>query len=95
MHLIIFDPATHSFNPATKTITVSEKDVPFATSYEVKNPKNGSIKKFEFTESTGPEFDPNTKWIYKCGELTLEVCNDKQITALRAENYLRHKLNRD
>lgn len=92
MHLIIFNPEIHSYNPQTKTFSMSEKGMPFSTTYEIKNTETGKTKKFEFSHSTGPEFDPNTKWIYKCDDLTLEVCNDAKITAILAQNYLNAKL---
>jgi len=90
---ITFDPTRHKFSNDTKTISISEKDVTFDTAYTVMNPKTGNSKRFDFTHSTGSEFDPNTKWIYKADNgVTLEVCNDAVITEIRAKEYLKHKL---
>ena len=74
------------------TFTGSEKDILFATSYEVTNPKTDKTVVFEFTHSTGPEFDPNTSWVYKskCG-IYLIIENEAKITARNAENYLKAK----
>lgn len=89
-----------NFNQETKTITLSERDIPFATEYEahIKTDKEPMKVNFEFAHSTGPEFDPNTKWIYKsknCAPgMTLEVCNDKQMTERAAANYLAAKTRR-
>jgi hypothetical protein len=80
--------------PEGKLFIISERDVRFATEYELYNPKTGGTKRFDFVESTGPEFDPATSYIYKCteDEYTLEVANDPEITARNAENYLKAKL---
>ena len=83
------------YHAATKTFSISEKGIPFATEYELFNPKTSESKLFVLEGSTGPEFDPNTKWIYKHESLTLEVCNDAQITKERVDAYLDHKLNRE
>lgn len=90
---INFNSEKHHYNVETKTFTMSEKDVRFDTQYNIKNLKTGNSELFDFVHSTGPEFDPNTKWIYKSQTgLTLEVCNDKEITEQLAKNYLEHKL---
>lgn len=81
-----------SYDKSTKTITVSERDVSFATTYKVISHRTGAEKVFEFDHSTGPEFDPNTKWIYKSADgLTLAVANDATMTAAAAEQYLEAK----
>ena len=73
-------------------ITISEKDVPFDTDYNVISPTNGN-KHFKFTHSTGPEFDKDTKWIYVSEDgIRLAVCNDTQMVKVAAENYLKAKL---
>ena len=93
---IVFNKEKHKFSKENNLFTISEKDVTFDTKYSMKNPKTGNSKLFEFKESTGCEFDPNTKWIYKSEDgITLEVCNDPAITKLREKSYLNHKLNRD
>lgn len=75
-----------------KVITISEKGLPFATEYVVVSPKGGE-KEFKFTHSTGPEFDPNTKWIYKSDDgLQLAVCNDAEMVKVAAKAYLDAKL---
>jgi hypothetical protein len=83
----------YNYNPLTETFSVSEKDVPFATEYNLIS-LIGNTKVFKFSHSTGPEFDPNTKWIYKADDrFILEVCNDAKQTAINAKNYLNAKLN--
>jgi len=92
MTTIIYDSKKHVYHKLQKLFSMSEKDVTFDTSYKVVNPKTNNSVVFNFTHSTGPEFDPETKYIYKSDDgLTLEVCNDKKITAIRAQNYLEAK----
>jgi hypothetical protein len=82
----------YTWNKNTKTFSMSEKDVRFATEYEIFNPKTGGSKDFKFTHATGPEFDPNTKWIYSSFDgFVLEVCNDAKITKQRAADYVAAK----
>lgn len=72
-------------------ITISEKDVPFGTEYNVTSP-TGNSKVFKFTHSTGPEFDVNTKWMYKSDDgLQLAVCNDADMVRAAAAAYLKAK----
>ena len=90
-HIIVLADVPYSVRNGK--IFVSERDVVFSTSYDVISPKTGHIKRFNFECSTGPEFDPKTEWIYKSAEgIRLHVCNDAQITKLRADSYLKHKL---
>lgn len=90
---ILFDSKKHTYDKSTDTISISERDVSFDTSYKIINPKTGNFVVFDFKYSTGPEFDPNTKYVYKSwgDDLTLEVVNDKEITAMRASSYLEAK----
>lgn len=91
---IILNPATFTYNKETKTFTISEKDVPFATEYHLVNKTTGNRKLFSFSHSTGSEWDVDTKYIYKSTDgITLEVCNDEEITKKRSEMYLQAKLN--
>ena len=94
MHNIIFDKTKHVYNSQTKTFIMSERGIPFDTSYTITNPKTGKSMLFDFTHSTGPEFDPNTRWVYKSPDktITLEVCNDRQMTKIAADAYLTAKL---
>jgi hypothetical protein len=81
-----------TYNKTTRTFTGSEKDIQFASRYIILNPKTNKGVIFDFSHSTGPEFDPNTKYIYKSEDgLILEVCNDDQITKRNAEKYLKAK----
>lgn len=79
--------------PSTFTFVLSEKFTPsFATEYLVLSPKGGSSV-FKFIHSTGPEFDPNTKWVYKNeNDCELHIENDKVMTERAAEQYLKAKL---
>jgi hypothetical protein len=93
MYTINLDKTKFVYDFNRKTFIVSEKGIPFGTEYEILNPKTGGRRKFKFTNSTGPEFDPNTKWIYESNDgILLEVCNDKQMTKIAAKNYLNAKL---
>lgn len=92
MTTIKFNPKRDQYDPKTRTFTVSERFVPFDTSYLVFNPKTGASRRFDFVRSTGSEWDPNTRWIYqsKCG-LTLEITGDAAIRKAAADSYLEHK----
>jgi hypothetical protein len=93
MTLITLKPGNYRYDPAQKAIHISEKGIPFATDYSVLNSQTGSQKEFTFSHSTGPEFDPTTRWVYKSSDgLTLEVHNDAQMTQLAAQSYLKAKL---
>lgn len=84
---------SYSWRPSDKTILVSEKDVPFATTYEVISDRTGNRMDFDFSHSTGPEFDPRTEWVYKSNhDITLRVCNDPETTRKNAEFYLKAKM---
>jgi hypothetical protein len=90
-----FVKAKLTYDKSTQTFSGSEKYIPFATSYNLRSPKGGS-KIFNFENSTGPEFDPNTKWIYKSNDgYTLEICNDAAITQRNADAYLKGKTQRN
>ena len=92
MITIHFDSKKHYYDKETKMFSVSERDVSFDTSYLLVNPETGKAVEFIFSHSTGPEFDADTKYIYKSENgLTLEVCNDRQITSIRAEMYVAAK----
>lgn len=80
-----------SFDATEKIITVSERDVNFDTTYNVVGKNESRV--FEFDHSTGPEFDPNTIYIYKDKSgYTLQVANDARITEQAAKMYLNRKL---
>lgn len=81
-----------TFNKKENTFYGSEKNIPFDTSYEVKNTETGISVKFNFTHSTGPEFDPKTQWVYKSEQgMLLIVANDAEITRINADNFLKAK----
>ena len=84
-----------TFNKKHNAFYGTEKDIPFDTSYEVKNVVSGRSEIFEFVESTGSEWDPKTQWIYKSKSgISLIICNDERITNMRANNYFASKLGR-
>jgi len=96
METIIINPEASNnivaWNKNENSFYCSEKDVRFATTYNVLNAKSGKSMLFEFKNSTGPEFDPNTKWIYESNTgIKLIVCNDPKITANAAAAYLAAK----
>lgn len=97
MHEIIFDRKKHAWDSAARKFRVSEKDVAFAIDYRIVNTETGKSMDFHFSHSTGPEFDPNTKWIYINNDsgIALEVCNDPEITKVAAEKYLEAKLRKN
>lgn len=92
-HKIDLGRVNYSYSEADRAFLFSEKDIPFATEYEVFNPKTGKSEIFKFSHSTGSEFDPNTKWIYWNIDknIRMDVSNDPQMTQIAAENYLKAK----
>ena len=92
MITIHFDSKKHHYDNETKVFSVSERDVSFDTSYSLVSPGISDSIVFDFFHSTGPEFDADTKYIYKSENgFTLEVGNDRHITSIRAEMYLAAK----
>ena len=82
---------TFAYEADRKCFVVSEKDVRFATTYMLIS-TSGAQKKFDMTHSTGNEFDPNTRYVYKSEDgLLLEVCNDADMVKTAAANYLAAK----
>ena len=69
-----------SYDKDDNTFYGSEKDIPFDTSYKVVNIDTNQSRLFEFTHSTGPEFDPKTQWIYKNSDsnIRLIISNDAE-----------------
>ena len=97
---ILMTPGSQSnplaFKKEDNTFYGSERDIRFDTSYEVKNVTTGKSEIFDFKQSTGPEFDPDTKWLYESKSgIKLVIGNDPRITKASAKAYLDHKLNRD
>lgn len=92
-HVIDLKKKNLTYDKELKTFFISETEVPFSMNYELLNPKTGNSRIFELSHSTGGEFQPDTRWIYKSEDgLTLEVCNDPEVTKKRGESYLRHKI---
>ncbi len=91
MNILTSNPKL-SFNKKDNNFSISGKDVKFASQYSIINEKTGKSKDFDLSHSTGSEWDPTTKWIYKtkCG-ITLIVSND-DVTKEQADNYLKSKL---
>ena len=80
-----------SYNASNKTFSVSGKRVKFGTTYTLINDLTGNTMDFNLSHSTGSEWEPGTKWVYKNENgYTLEVGND-DVTPKHAENYLRAK----
>jgi hypothetical protein len=92
MSLITLTTGSYQYDSKLKTIHISEKGIPFATEYSVLNPRTKNRKQFKFSHSTGPEFEPTTRWVYKNDEgFILEVHNDAEITKKSAQDYLQAK----
>lgn len=80
------------YNASTKTFAVGGKGIPFGTKHTLYNELTTLDKQFDFSHSTGSEWDVTTKWIYKSLDgYTFEVGNE-DVTQKHAENYLRAKL---
>ena len=75
---------TPYFVNSGKTVFVSSRDVKFDNVYEVRSPKSGVIKRFDFVGSVGAESGPDKVWLYKSDDgFHFGLCNgvriDKQI----------------
>lgn len=93
MFTIELNKHLYLYDESRKTFVMSERGIPFGTTYVVKNPKTGGSRTFNLSHSTGPEFDPKTRWVYKSEDgINLEICNDAQMTKVASENYLKAKL---
>jgi hypothetical protein len=96
MRTIALTPGTPSpltYVKEDNTFYGTEREIPFDTSYKVTNLKTGRSEQFDFVQSTGSEWDPKTRWIYKSPSgISLVISNDEEITALRADAYLKAKL---
>lgn len=81
------------YDKETKTFLVDGKQVQFDTSFKLINTKTKGEMDFNFSESTGSEWDPKTLWIYKskCGKYKMHLTNE-DVTPQHAENYLKAKL---
>ena len=81
MTVVTFKTGLHLYNSTNKTFTMSEKDVPrFDTEYKILNIITDKGMDFKFDHTTGPEFEPDTKWVYLNSEgYKLEVANDPKM----------------
>jgi len=81
------------YDKSTKTFSVSGNEVPqFGTKHILENEKTGNVAEFDFSHSTGSEWDVDTKWIYKSlSGFLLEIGNE-DVTPQHAQNYLNAKL---
>lgn len=93
MTQIIFQHKNMIYRDKIKTFFVKGSAVQFDTSYQVINNDSKKSMQFDFHESTGSEWDPNTLWIYKSkdAQYTLVVGND-DVTPAHAQKYLEAKL---
>ena len=92
MHTIDLGKVPYTYNGTEKVISISERGIPFGTAYDVLNPKTGEKREFTFSHSTGPEFDPKTRYIFKHEDIILEIRNDAELTRERGEAYLAAKI---
>jgi hypothetical protein len=92
VNCIEIDVADLFYDRDKRTFVGSEKNIEYSTSYRLVNHKTGRNKVFEFNSMTGSEWEPDTVSIYKCGDLTLEVHNDPDITETRKQAYIRGKM---
>ena len=83
------------FSVKNGVIRVSEREVSFDTKYEVISSKTNSVKVFDFSHSTGPEFDINTEWVYVSEDgIEFRICNDRIMTSNSSAAYLKAKCGR-
>lgn len=80
------------FNKETNAFKLDGRKVAFATQYILMNDKTKESQAFNFSHSTGSEWDPNTVWVYKTQDelLTLEVSN--YVPSGAKEAYLEAKI---
>lgn len=92
---MVINIQTHkvSYNAKEKTFTSSSKGILFELKHTLLNKLTGKALNFEFTHSTGSEWDNKTLWIYEseCGTYKLSMKND-DVTQADADRYLNAKL---
>jgi hypothetical protein len=80
------------FDKPSKTFSVKGKGIPFGTRYELVNQKTDNFSIFNFVESTGSEWDPNTIWKYENSDgFSLHVGNE-YVNKMHKDAYLMGKL---
>lgn len=90
----VIDATKAVYDTRTSVFHFSEKDtVQFDTEYIVRNPRTGGEMSFEFSHSTGPEFEPDTVWVYKSdNHIKLVIHNDAAMARHCGDLYLKAKL---
>ena len=93
MTQVEYNKNTMTYSESIKLFSVSELNIgKFDTSYRIWNPITKHGKVFNFTHSTGPEFEDDTKYVYKSDDgFILEVANDPVLIKRRKINYLNAK----
>jgi len=80
------------YDKSTKTFTVDGRKSKFGTKQTLVNEKTNVSKEFDFSHSTGSEWETDTLWIYKSLDgYTLQVGNE-DVTPQHAQNYLNAKM---
>jgi len=80
------------FQKLTNTFSVNGRGVRFGTKHSLENEKTGNIVEFDFSHSTGSEWDTSTKWIYKSVNGHILEIGNEDVTKSQANDYLRAKL---
>ena len=80
------------YDVPTKTFSVGGIGIPFGTKHSLTNEQTCGLKDFDFSHSTGSEWDVDTKWIYKSLDgYTLEIGNE-DVTQEQRDNYMNAKM---
>ena len=81
MTQIIFNSKYHKWNSKTREFSMSERHVPgFASEYSILNPASGKSCIFKLSHSTGSEWDPETKRLFKVN-LKMIVADQRGVLA--------------
>lgn len=90
MKPILFNPNKgHSYK--NKIFSIPGSGIPFDTEFELVGEKSSRL--FMFSHSTGSEWDPKTKWIYKTDDSEFELhLGNEDVTPQHQRDYLMAKM---
>lgn len=80
------------FDKSTKTFVVDGRLVLFASRHTVYNEKTNKQMVFEFSHSTGSEWDIESLWIYKSPDGFILHVGNQDVTPRHKQNYLNAKM---
>lgn len=92
---MVIPSSKYAFDKETQTFSVDGRAILFGTEHELLNIKTKARMKFEFSHSTGSEWDPKTIWVYKSVDTVLTYflnISNEDVTPEHMDAYLQAKL---